>query len=109
MYPDPRQGPGAPTPGWYPDPSGAPGSRYWDGSAWAPPPSARQPNRRGWLIAAVCALVLILLLVLWGMRPDRQGQPGQPGQPAQRSGAAAHSLVLDVPLTSPPTENDEVG
>ncbi len=26
----------SPTPpsGWYPDPSGAPGQRYWDGTAW---------------------------------------------------------------------------
>ncbi len=38
-----------PTPaGWYPDPSGAPGLRYWDGARWtavapAPPPVAYQP------------------------------------------------------------------
>jgi len=24
----------APQPGWYPDPSGAPGQRYWDGQQW---------------------------------------------------------------------------
>ena len=24
----------SPTPGWYPDPSGAPGQRYWDGQQW---------------------------------------------------------------------------
>jgi hypothetical protein len=24
----------APRPGWYPDPSGAPGHRYWDGQQW---------------------------------------------------------------------------
>ncbi|WP_044109731.1 DUF2510 domain-containing protein [Mycobacterium canettii] len=23
-------------PGWYPDPSGAPGTRYWDGVGWTP-------------------------------------------------------------------------
>jgi hypothetical protein len=23
-------------PGWYPDPSGAPGNRYWDGTGWTP-------------------------------------------------------------------------
>jgi Protein of unknown function (DUF2510) len=24
----------SPPPGWYPDPSGAPGQRYWDGQQW---------------------------------------------------------------------------
>jgi hypothetical protein len=27
-------------PGWYPDPSGAPGQAYWDGQRWQPPPAA---------------------------------------------------------------------
>ena len=33
-------------PGWYPDPSGAPGQRYWDGVAWTdarPAPPGWQP------------------------------------------------------------------
>ncbi len=36
-------------PGWYPDPSGPPGQRYWDGSNWtehrvaAPPPPPAPP------------------------------------------------------------------
>ncbi|MGO8852570.1 MAG: DUF2510 domain-containing protein [Mycobacterium sp.] len=36
-------------PGWYPDPSGPPGQRYWDGSNWtehrvaAPPPPPTPP------------------------------------------------------------------
>jgi threonine/homoserine/homoserine lactone efflux protein len=35
----------APLPGWYPDPSGAPGQRYWDGQQWTavPPPPVQQP------------------------------------------------------------------
>ncbi|RFZ43904.1 hypothetical protein DAVIS_01856 [Mycobacterium marinum] len=28
-----------PPPGWYPNPSGRGGQRYWDGSAWAPDPA----------------------------------------------------------------------
>lgn len=36
---------GGPPPGWYPDPSGAPGSVWWDGARWTgyrqdPPPPA---------------------------------------------------------------------
>jgi hypothetical protein len=41
--PQPDPPPAAPPPpGWYPDPSGAPGTRYWDGSRWnltAQPPA----------------------------------------------------------------------
>ena len=30
-----EQHPPLPAAGWYPDPDGGPGQRYWDGSAWA--------------------------------------------------------------------------
>lgn len=86
-----------PTPGWYPDPSGAPLQRYWDGASWsghtAPPtgPAPAAPRRKWipWAIAAVCALLLVALLVVWVNRPGRQGQPGQPGQSGHRAAAMA--------------------
>jgi hypothetical protein len=34
-----------PPPGWYPDPSGAPGMRWWNGYAWA---GVEQRRRRPW-------------------------------------------------------------
>jgi hypothetical protein len=40
----------APQPGWYPDPSGAPGQRYFDGAQWtlqAPPPPTIVINNVG--------------------------------------------------------------
>ncbi|MDQ1250114.1 MAG: hypothetical protein QG597_4493 [Actinomycetota bacterium] len=40
--------PSAPA-GWYPDPSGAPGQRYWDGSDWTaipPPPPIRSVQEK---------------------------------------------------------------
>lgn len=98
---------GTPPPGWYPDPSGAPAQRYWDGTTWSAGPPVptgvapaprRDSNRRGWVIATVCAVVLVLLVVLWAMRPSRQGQPGQPGQPAHSGGAAAAILVVESPV-----------
>jgi hypothetical protein len=53
-------------------------------------------NVRGWVFALLAAAVLILLLILWGMRPGRQGQPGQPGQPAHDVKASAAVWVLDA-------------
>jgi hypothetical protein len=34
-----------PLPGWYPDPSGAPRSRYFDGKDWTDQPSPQPPQR----------------------------------------------------------------
>lgn len=97
---DPIENSGAPTPapGWYPDPSGAPAQRYWDGHSWTshsagqlarPAPAAR----RGWVtwaVAIACAILLVVFLALWINRPSRQGQPGQPGQSGQRTAAMVY-------------------
>jgi hypothetical protein len=56
-----------PTPGWYPDPSGAPGMRYWDGNTWtvaapqAPTPLAVPPrsNRKVWPWLVIGLVVLM--------------------------------------------------
>jgi hypothetical protein len=55
--------------GWYPDPSGKPGSRYWDGSVWTKhihAPAVERvtlsPSLPSWwpIAAGVAALVVIL-------------------------------------------------
>jgi hypothetical protein len=35
---------GSPAPGWYPDPTGAPGQRYWDGNTWTEQTRADAPD-----------------------------------------------------------------
>jgi hypothetical protein len=70
----------APVPGWYPDPSGAPGQRYFDGRQWtypapppAPPPSIVINNHVGARTPLVVsagpnhALHLVLTLLTCGM------------------------------------------
>lgn len=58
-----------PMPGWYPDPSGAPRQRYWDGQKWdgqrwadAPVPQTR-PDKTKWIAGGIVALVALVLLI----------------------------------------------
>lgn len=88
-------------PGWYPDPLGGQGARYWDGSRWdgatdSPPPTAaeelpellqEQKPRKLWplwagLVVAVCVAVGSVVLVL--TRPaDRQPVAATPTSTTQ--------------------------
>ncbi len=47
-------------PGWYPDPSGAPGQRYWNGTDWAAAPQAqaapKEKNTLG-LVALILSII----------------------------------------------------
>lgn len=65
-------------PGWYPDPSGSGTPRYWDGTAWSPPPGSPEihgsGNHRRSLLGVgvgVVAILLVVTVVLW--------QPWRPG------------------------------
>lgn len=56
----------APDAGWYPDPGGGPGQRYWDGALWhdavpARPgvPAARRSSARVWLVVVAVVLGLV--------------------------------------------------
>ena len=90
-------------PGWYPDPSGAPVQRFWDGNAWTAQTAGypvagpqRRPPWIPWIIAGVAVvLIVIALLVTWVTRPSRYGQPGQPGQHSQALAMPAAPADLD--------------
>lgn len=88
--------------GWFPDPSGAPRQRYWDGVQWtehyhppinaAPDPAMRQPGtppgqtippkrRRGKIIAIVAGSVALVVAAtsffVWGIPALTDGANGQ--------------------------------
>ncbi|HEX2211934.1 MAG TPA: DUF4352 domain-containing protein [Mycobacterium sp.] len=49
-----------PQPGWYPDPSGNGGRRYWDGLRWGPTaPPPRQPLEINWQWTALIAVLIL--------------------------------------------------
>ena len=73
------EGRGLQEPGWYPDPAGGPGKRWWDGTGWTsrvqaatvsgrrtPQLSTRRQvgRRRRWLLLGALAVVLVGLIVI---------------------------------------------
>jgi serine/threonine-protein kinase len=71
------------SPGWYPDPSGTPGTLYWDGNGWrtAPLPTAGAEPKPGvsgrspllWLLCLAAVVLLIAVVAVFALgRDDRQ-------------------------------------
>lgn len=78
--------------GWYPDPAGQPGQKYWDGQKWlasAQPTISAVPKSKTWKrrlgTAAAVALALVLgveagdsHLANWGGGTDPEGGTDDP-------------------------------
>lgn len=91
-------------PGWYPDPSGAPGTRYWDGTRWAAAqPTARKRLVWPWILLAVFVLFFggCGALVMLGAAAGNHAKTDQTSASAPpRSGTAA-------PIAPPSTTTPE--
>lgn len=74
-------------PGWYPDPSGAPLNRWWDGQRWTPQtqvwvarpatgyaedPSRR--HRRGTVITVAAIVIILAVLVVAALAANSAGE-----------------------------------
>lgn len=77
-----QRGSGAtPAPGWYPQPGGEPGTRYWDGHTWTAVNTWR--NKRGHpqiaeRLGAFLAAALGVLVIGWGAHDLNQYRVGAP-------------------------------
>jgi hypothetical protein len=99
-----------PPPGWYPDPSGIPGSRYWDGRHWgptappAPPPllPATKNKNSGRIIGIIGVVVVLIVLGSIESHDKKQATPvgsatATPGTPSIRVPAVPSSKPVAIP------------
>lgn len=88
---------GSPAPGWYPDPGGTGGQRYWDGQQWTAYAPRQQGVSAGWsrrtqisVVAGVAAAGLIV--ALFASFSSASG-PSESYEWGQKAGNSAVSLV----------------
>lgn len=86
-------------PGWYPDPSGGPGRKYWDGAVWhdavpAEPKPTRQISTKALLIAAA---IFVAVVVVGNILETRHEDTKQASKAASSSAAATASARPALP------------
>ena len=92
-------------PGWYPDPSGAPGQRYFDGTDWTEHRAAGQPvlpqpkkSKKGIILGSVgAALALFLIIGIVNGGDEKKPTVAKPSAPS-----SSVSTVAPVPVVPEP-------
>src|ERR1700693_523258 len=106
--------PPRPSPGWYPDPSGGSGLRYWDGTAWGPvapptPPKKKSDVRQALLIVMSCLAGLAVVGGLYACgayyahHPEGSGAPNRTvtvSTPAAAAGPRSKVAAVTLPAGS---------
>lgn len=77
--------------GWYPDPSGARGQRYWDGQTWAP----KRRLSRGAKVGMAAASVAIIATVV-GLVATNESKPSPPRPPSLPADSIAEDGTYKV-------------
>lgn len=101
-----------PPPGWYPDPSGAPWQRYWDGHTWRgtnqpPPPAVQQraglSTGRKWAIAGAVVGGVVLLGVVGNLTEPAKEPASSPTTPTSvRAMPTGEPTLRPTPTVAPP-------
>ncbi|MDO4784963.1 MAG: DUF2510 domain-containing protein [Propionibacteriaceae bacterium] len=93
------------SPGWYPDPAGGGGLRYWDGSSWtAPVKQPREPARRDgllWWAIGILVVSLLVVLAVWQPWRPRAGALTLPEDTRSASPIGPSWDETSVPTESP--------
>lgn len=108
----------APGAGWYPDPAGGPGQKYWDGVLWhdavpATPgiPTPEKPPRRvstkALMIAAVAFVAVVVIGNAIESRKDARDERETRSSPSSSSALAAPSKPVQLPA-APTLSPDEL-
>lgn len=90
-----------PKAGWYPDPAGSGGFRYWDGATWTEQPvvSKIPKQARHWLISAsIIAGILIAVSPIIRAFVGSFGSDSSMFNESNGSGAAIWLVFMTVPL-----------
>lgn len=106
-----------PAAGWYPDPSGAGGQRYWDGQQWidTPNPAAPKPQgfsrKTGFIILGVLAALVLMAIIgaLGGGGDDSDStasSTSSPSAPAYRLEIGEKPSTLNVFVPKLPTAGE---
>lgn len=87
----------APTPGWYPDPSGSGRQMYWDGRGWAGPqaPATTTKKSNNGRIALIVAAILVVLFAI-----GKCGSDDSDSSSSSRSSSTSRSASAPVIQTT---------
>ena len=98
--------PPVPPPGWYPDPSGVPGRRYWDGWRWnlavsSPPPPKKNSNAL--LIIGIIGAVFVGLIIVGSIGShDKKQTPAVSAPSTPRMTSDVPAIPSSKPSATPP-------
>src|SRR5262245_47921778 len=101
---------GKPQAGWYPDPDGKGGPRYFDGTNWGPKaptgpaplttPPQKKSGRGGKIIAVIVGIVFVLFLIGKCSGSDDKKTDDSAGS----SPTSSHTSVAAAPTPTGPTK-----
>jgi len=100
-------------PGWYPDPNGQPGLRYYDGVRWTeqtntPPATKPRGGVPNWVWAAVAVGASVIVAIVVGVVVLKSG-PSMPDDPEPTTSSASparSTLIPELQLPEGTTKRD---